>query len=119
MKTVEFSSVNMEIMEVLKRTSEETLSDYVVVKAKVHTKKGTHSFLKNQRRSNRVTFVCFKETLIPILVVGKVYNIEGNVEFSWGGTYLSIQKLYDENGKRVLREKEVDVEGADLSEIPF
>ncbi len=119
MKPVEFIAVNMEVIEVMKRTSEETLNDYVVVKAKTHTKKGTYSYLKNQRRSNRVTFVCFKETLIPVLVVGKVYTIEGNVEFNWGGTYLSIQKLYDKDGKRVLREEEVDVEGADLSEIPF
>ncbi len=119
MKPVEFTARDMEIMEIMKRTSEETLNDYVVVKARVYTKKGTYSYLKNQRRSNRVTFVCFKETLIPVLSVGKVYTVEGDVEFSWGGTYLSIQKLYDKDEKRVLREEEVDVEGADLSEIPF
>ncbi len=119
MKTVEFIAKNMEIVEVLRRTSEETLKDYVVVKAKVHTKKGTYSYLKNQRRSNRVTFVCFKETLIPILTVGKVYSIEGDVEFSWGGTYLSIQKLYDNDGNRVLREEETDLADMDVSEIPF
>jgi len=119
MKPVEFIAVNMEIMEVMKRTSEETLNDYVVVKARVHTKKGTFFYLKNQRRSNRVTFVCFKETLIPVLVTGKVFSIEGDIEFSWGSTYLTIQKLYDSNGNRVLREEDVDTEGIDLSEIPF
>ena len=118
MKPVIFTAKNLEIMEVMKRTSEETLNLYVVVKARVHTKKRTYSYLKNQQRSNRVTFVCFKETLIPVLVAGKVYTIEGYVEFSLGGTYLSIQKLYDADGHRVLREKEVDTESADLSEIP-
>lgn len=119
MKPVVFEATNMEVMEVMRRTSEETLNDYVVVKAKTHTKKGTYTYLKNQRRSNRVTFVCFKETLIPVLSVGKVYTIEGNVEFNWGGTYLSIEKLYDNDGKRVLREEETDTESVDLSEIPF
>ncbi len=119
MKTVVFVANNMEIVEVLKRTSEETLNDYVVVKTKLHMQTGSHGYLRTQKRSNRVTFVCFKETLIPVLVVGRTYRIEGNVEFSWGGTYLSIQELYDLTGIRVLREKESVKEDADLSEIPF
>jgi len=119
MKPVKFTAVNMEIMEIMKRTSEETLNDYAVVKTKVHTEKGTYAYMKNQRRSNRVTFVCFKETLLPVLVVGKVYSIEGDVEFSWGGTYLSIQKLYDKDGNRVLRDEEAECDEDDFSEIPF
>lgn len=119
MKPVTFTALNMEIIEIMRRTSEETLNDYVVVKTRVYSKKGTYSYLKNQRRNNKVTFVCFKETLIPILVIGKVYTIEGDVELTWGGTYLSIQKIYDKDGNRVVREEKVDVDGADLSEIPF
>jgi len=119
MKTVVFTAINMEIMEVMKRTSEETLNDYVVVKAQVHSAKGTYAYMKNQKHHYRVTFVCFKETLIPVLVAGKVYTVEGDVEFSWGGTYLSIQKLYDKDGNRVLRDEEADCDEDDFSEIPF
>lgn len=119
MNTVRFIADNMKILEVMKRTSEETLNDYVVVKTRHHVKMQVHSCLKSQKRGSRVTFVCFHESLIPVLVVGKVYLIEGDIEFSWGSTYLSIHKLYDLNGKRVLREEESIKEDTDLIEIPF
>lgn len=110
MKPVEFTTREMEISNIVRRTIEETGKDYVVVKAWPDMAK-TSSFYKTRtKRRIEITFLCFAEGLFPVLETGNVYSFHGNVEFVLGGTYLSITKLYNQKGKRVLRKKKTKEE---------
>lgn len=110
MKPVEFNTKEMEISNVMRRTIAETGKDYVVVKAWPDMSR-TFCFDKTHRkRGKTITFVCFTEGLFPVLETETVYSFHGDIEFSWGGTYLSITKLYDQKGKRILRKKDTEEE---------
>lgn len=105
MKPITFVTCEMEINNVTRRTTEETGKDYVVIKAWPGVAE-TSCFCSPRKRLRRsTTFVCFVEGLFPVLETEAVYSFHGDIEFSWGGTYLSITKLYDQEGNRILRKK--------------
>lgn len=111
MKPVEFSTGDMEISNVMVRKVEETGKDYVVIKAYPLSRKALLFNHRNKKRANPITFVCFTEGLFPCLEIGNIYSFHGDVELGWGGTYLSITKIYGEGGKRILRKKAIKEEG--------
>lgn len=110
MKPVNFTTREMEISYFMKRTMEETRQDYVVVKAWPYMDKTSCFYGTHMKRRKSITFLCFTEGLFPVLEIGNVYSFHGNVEFNWGGTYLTITKLYDQEGKAVLRKKDIKEE---------
>lgn len=119
MKPIEFTALRMKVTIVMKRTSEETLNEYIVVKAQPLSDNFGFVPVGNKSHKREITFVCFKEGLLTAFEVGGVYDIHGDVEFSWGGTYLSITKAFDQDGKRLKRKQECDEDNTDLNEIPF
>lgn len=110
MKAVEFTTGDMKVESVAKRTLEEIGKDYAVVKAYPDMTRVSRSHGINRKRRKAITFLCFIEGLFPVLEIESVYSFHGNVEFGWGGTYLTITKLYDQEGKRILRKKDTKEE---------
>jgi hypothetical protein len=119
MKPVNFTTREMEITNVMQRTVEETGKNYVVIKAWPDMASTSCFYNEHKKRRQPITFVCFIEGLFPVLETEAVYSFHGDVEFRWGATYFSITKLYDQEGKRVLRKKDADIRSVDLSKIPF
>ncbi len=111
MKPVQFTTREMEISYVMKRTSEKEETDYLVVKAWPDMEKTSCFYKMHVKRRKAITFLCFTEGLFPCLEIGNIYSFHGDVEFNWGGTYLTITKLYNQEGKIVLRKKKTKEEG--------
>ena len=96
----------MVIISVDIRKSQTTEKDYAVVKVyNMETWKPPH-ISSQTRKGKKTTFLCFKDSLLPLLEPENAHVFEGEIELDWGATYLCITKLFDNEGNRLLRPKE-------------
>lgn len=102
-----WSSPVIRVTQVDKKHSEATKKDYAVVKGFVEPSKAPREKLHAVRQIKHVTFLCFKENLLDSIDADEIYSFEGKISFTWGSTYLNIEKVFDANGTRILkREKD-------------
>lgn len=106
MNKILFVTPIMKIASVEERVSKKTEKPYIVVKASQYSEKRPLDFMEKKYRNQATTFLCFKETLIGLFEEDNVHVFHGEVEPTWGSTFLHITSLFDEVGRRLLRPRE-------------
>jgi hypothetical protein len=103
MKGITWKSPLFLISSVDIRTIAATEKKYAVVKTRFPYHEKASCNRQQRRHEKEITFMCFKESLLPLLEPDNIHVFEGDISFSWGNTYLCITKLYDDEGNRLLR----------------
>jgi hypothetical protein len=103
MNKIIFITPIMKISSVEERFSKKTEKPYIVVKASQYSEKRPMDFMKKKYLYRAITFLCFKETLIGLFEEDNIHIFHGEIEPTWGSTFLHITSLFDDEGKRLLR----------------
>lgn len=103
MNKVLFTTPIMKIASVEERYSKKTEKPYIVVKASQYSEKRPIDFMQKKYRNQAITFLCFRETLLGLFEEDNIHIFHGEIEPTWGSTFLHITHLFDEEGKRLLR----------------
>ncbi|MEE9397502.1 MAG: hypothetical protein V3V31_10885 [Methylococcales bacterium] len=106
MNKVIFITPPMKIVSTEERFSKKTEKPYIVVKASHYSEKRPLDFMKKKYQHQTMTFLCFKETLMGLFEEDNIHIFHGEIEPTWGSTFLHIESLFDEEGRRLLRPQE-------------
>lgn len=109
MNKIIFITPIMKITSVEERVSKKTEKPYIVVKASHYSEKRPLSLMEKKYLKRTITFLCFKESLLDLFEADNIHTFHGEIEFTWGCTFLHITCLFDDKGGRLLRpQKEKD-----------
>lgn len=108
MNKIIFMTPIMKIVSVEERFSKKTEKPYIVVKAIHYLEKRPLDFMKKKLQKQAITFLCFKENLLCLFEEDNIHLFHGEIEPTWGSTFLHITYLFDDKGRRLLRPQEDD-----------
>lgn len=103
MNKVIFITPIMKIASVEERLSKKTEKPYIVIKASQYSEKRPLDFMEKKHWNHAITFLCFKETMLGLFEEDNIHIFHGEIEPTWGSTFLHITSLFDDEGRRLLR----------------